>query len=281
MPSMNDAELKKLHEYQMKILDEIVSFCEKNNIRYFLTGGSALGAVRHKGFIPWDDDIDIAMMRKDYNYLIENYKDNDKFYLQCIEKDKNYWNMFAKMRMKNTLMEEERFVNLDVPKEIFVDIFPIDNAPSGGYNKVRFNANLAKINSSALLLKYKVKDISECNFKLIERLVSFLPKELIYSLTKMIMTSYKNDDSEYVVSYLSAYAIRKEYLPRSTYYETVKCRFEDRVYMIPRDADRYLSSVYGDYMTLPPVEQRITHGVGKISFDTRKEKNEKDCISSE
>ena len=277
---MNETELKKLHEYEMIILDEIVDFCKKNKITYFLAGGSALGAIRHKGFIPWDDDIDIAMTRKDYNYLINNYKDNDKFYLQCIERDKNYWNMFAKMRMKHTFMEEKQLAHLDVPKEIFVDIFPIDNAPSGGYKKIMIKSNLVKINSSALLLKFNAKKLRDCNFKLIEKIVSFLPKGFIYSLTKRIMTSYKDDNSEYVVSYLSAYAIKNEYLPRTTYFEPLKCKFEDREYKIPKETDKYLTRVYGNYMTLPPIEKRVTHRVGRICFDTRKDNNEKDSVSS-
>ncbi len=268
---MNDENLKKLHQYQMLILDEIALFCKEHNIRYFLTGGSALGAIRHNGFIPWDDDIDIAMMRRDYEYLINNYIDNDKFHLQCMEKDGNYWNMFAKMRMNNTYLGEKALKDLALPNEIFVDIFPIDNAPSGGYRKVMINANLVKINNSALWLKKKLKKISNCKYKLAEYLVSLLPEKTIYSLTKKIMTSYKDDDSEYVVAYLSAYAIRKEYLPRSTYYNTVEHKFEDRIYMIPADADKYLTSVYGNYMALPPVEKRVTHNIGRISFDTTKD----------
>ena len=85
------------------------------------------------------------------------------------------------------------------------------------------------------------------------------------------MTSHKNDNSDYVIDYLSPYAIRKEYLPRSTYFETTKCQFEDREYMIPKDADKYLTSVYGEYMILPPVEERVTHKIGRISFDTQKD----------
>ena len=106
----------------MVITDEFVKFCDENNIDYYLLGGSALGAVRHNGFIPWDDDMDVGLMRKDYEFFLENYVDNDKFYLQAIERDNNYWNMYAKLRMKNTLMEEERLKDLDVPKEIFIDI---------------------------------------------------------------------------------------------------------------------------------------------------------------
>lgn len=269
---MEEKDLKRLHECEMEILDELVKFCKDNNIKYFLTGGSALGAIRHNGFIPWDDDIDIAMNRKDYEYLIKNYKDNDKFYLQCMEKDEKYWNFFAKLRMKNTLMEDEKLIGFDLPKEIYVDIFPIDNAPSGGYKKIVINANLIRIGHSALWLKHKLIKGSDCKrFKIASCFVSILPEKKIYKYTKKIMTSYKNDKSNYVVDYLSPYPIVREYLPRSTYYDTVEHEFEDRIYMIPADADKYLTSVYGDYMTLPPVEKRVTHNIGRISFDTTKD----------
>ena len=179
---MEAKDLKKLQKYQMVITDEFVKFCDENNIDYCLLGGSALGAVRHNGFIPWDDDMDVGLMRKDYEFFLENYVDNDKFYLQAIERDNNYWNMYAKLRMKNTLMEEERLKDLDVPKEIFIDIFPIDNAPSGGYDKIKIKANIAKILKMSLLVKMKVAHLYECNFKIITKICSWLPKGLIYKI---------------------------------------------------------------------------------------------------
>lgn len=269
---MEAKDLKKLQKYQMVITDEFVKFCDENNIDYYLLGGSALGAVRHNGFIPWDDDMDVGLMRKDYEFFLENYVDNDKFYLQAIERDNNYWNMYAKLRMKNTLMEEERIKNLDVPKEIFIDVFPIDNAPSGGYNKVIIKANIVMILKMSLLIKMKVANLYECNFKIITKMCSWLPKGLIYKMAKKIMMSYKDDNSTYTISYLD-YIIRKGYLLRSVYLPAKDCKFEDRVYKIPNDADAYLKSLYGDYMTLPKEEDRISHGVVRISFDTKE--NEK------
>ncbi len=271
---MEAKDLKKLQEYQMIIMDEFVKFCNENNIEYFLLGGSTLGAVRHNGFIPWDDDMDVGLMRKDYELFLEKYVDNDKFYLQAIERDKNYWNMYAKLRMRNTLMEEERLKNLNLPKEIFIDIFPVDNVPSGGYNKIKIKANLVKILKMSLLVKYKVAKLYECNFKVITKICSWLPKGLIYKITKNIMMSHKDDNSEYTVMYLSEYAIKKGYFPRSIYFPTKDCKFENRVYKIPFDSDFYLKSTYGDYMTLPKEEDRISHGVVRVSFNTKENVND-------
>lgn len=270
---MEAKDLKKLQQYQMMIMDEFVKFCDENNIDYYLLGGSALGAVRHNGFIPWDDDMDVGLMRKDYEFFLEKYVDNDKFYLQAIERDNNYWNMYAKLRMKNTLMEEERLKDLDVPKEIFIDIFPIDNAPSGGYDKIKIKANIAKILKMSLLVKMKVAHLYECNFKIITKICSWLPKGLIYKINKKIMTSYKDDNSNYTITYLSEYAIKRGYLLRNVYLPAKECKFEDKVYKVPNNVDFYLKNMYGDYMTLPKKEDRVSHGVLRLSFDTKE--NEK------
>ena len=271
---MEDKDLKMLHEYQMIIMDEFVKFCNDNNIDYFLLGGSTLGAVRHNGFIPWDDDMDVGLMRSDYEKFINNYIDNDKFYLQAIERDSNYWNMYAKLRMKNTLMEESRLKDLDVPKEIFIDIVPIDNAPSGGYNKIKVKSNLVMILKKSLLVKFKVAKLSECNFKFITGICSLLPKGFIYKLCKKIMLSYKDDKSLYTVVYLSEYAIKKGYVLRSVYLPAKECKFEDRMYKIPNDSDYYLKMLYGDYMTLPKEEDRVTHEIVRLSFNTKEDKND-------
>lgn len=266
-------ELRRLQLIDTEILTEVVKVLDKYDLRYYMIAGTLLGAVRHKGFIPWDDDMDVGLMRKDYEFFLENYVDNDKFYLQAIERDNNYWNMYAKLRMKNTLMEEERLKDLDVPKEIFIDIFPIDNAPSGGYDKIKIKANIAKILKMSLLVKMKVAHLYECNFKIITKICSWLPKGLIYKINKKIMTSYKDDNSTYTITYLSEYAIKRGYLLRNVYLPAKECKFEDRFYKVPNDVDFYLKNMYGDYMTLPKEEDRVSHGVLRLSFDTKE--NEK------
>ena len=119
--------LDKLHQVELEILDDFVSVCEKHKLRYFLTGGTMLGAIRHKGFIPWDDDIDIGMPREDYDKFIKIGSEalGNKYTLDCFELNKKYYLPFAKIKKNNTIFDE----GLDDKnhKGIFIDIIPFEN----------------------------------------------------------------------------------------------------------------------------------------------------------
>ena len=120
--------LKKLHIVEVEILDEIDRVCKKNNIEYFLIGGTLLGAIRHKGFIPWDDDLDVGMTRENYEKFI-NIAPNEldsKYYLDNFKTNTNCHLPFSKIRKNNTTMDEEATKNFNNHKGIFVDIFPFD-----------------------------------------------------------------------------------------------------------------------------------------------------------
>ena len=121
--------LQKLKEEQLKILDYIVKICEENSLEYFLIGGTLLGAVRHRGYIPWDDDLDLAMPRKDYEKFIKIFlnQDNGKYILDTNNHSKYYWLPFLKVRNKNTIYQENLQKNYKGNLGIWVDIFPLDN----------------------------------------------------------------------------------------------------------------------------------------------------------
>ena len=125
---MKKNELERLQKEEIDILNEIVRICDKNNIPYFLAAGTLLGAVRHSGFIPWDDDIDLFMLRDDYNKFIKCAINeiNDNYFLQCHDTDKYYYSSFIKVRKNNTLMIEEENENRKIHRGIWVDIFPLD-----------------------------------------------------------------------------------------------------------------------------------------------------------
>lgn len=127
---MNNEELHKLHNEELNILKLVVRFCDENHIQYFLTAGSLLGAVRHKGFIPWDDDLDISMPRDDYERFLSIAANKlDKcLYLHCNNTDTEYWLPFAKVRMNDTEFVEPTIEKIQTHKGIFIDIFPLDNA---------------------------------------------------------------------------------------------------------------------------------------------------------
>ena len=132
-PAMDSETLSRLKDVELEIALEIRRICEQNEIKYFLDSGTLLGAVRHKGFIPWDDDVDIGMLREEYEKFIEIAPTqlNEKYYLQTWKTDKTYPWAFAKVRKKGTLYIETAAPNATFSNEIFVDIFPYDTYPTG------------------------------------------------------------------------------------------------------------------------------------------------------
>lgn len=271
---MNQELLNKLHYAQIEILDEIDRISKKHSLQYFLTGGTLLGAVRHKGFIPWDDDLDISMPRKDYEQFIEIAKTelDDKFLIECNKYNDFYWLPFAKVKNKNTIMEERLLINYKGNKGIWVDIFPLDNAKKEKNIKQTINYKLI---FSFRYMALQKMDIIE-NKTLIKKIINKFSKLFtIKFLSKRIekrMTSNKNEKSNYFINYGSAYGIKKQTHPKEKYFPATKLEFEGKEYYVPKDYKYILTRIYGEnYMELPPVEKRVTHNPILIKFEDGKE----------
>ena len=134
-------KIDELKKYELIILDEIDRICKKYNIKYFLGYGSALGAIRHKGFIPWDDDVDMHMLGKDYLKLIEilsNNQDN-KYFFQSLETEKNYYLLWNKIRLNNTIFIEKGWEDNKIHQGISLDIFPLIEYPDNDKDKIKIN----------------------------------------------------------------------------------------------------------------------------------------------
>jgi lipopolysaccharide cholinephosphotransferase len=260
---MTQEELKKISLIQLEIMDEVHRLCVENNIRYYMIGGTLLGAVRHLGFIPWDLDIDIAMPRADYTRFKEVCKTqlNENFRHLDWESHKNFIRPHALVERKNTRIHiKYDHVN---PKlfdlGVYLDIFPLDNAPDDENKRKEQAEKLKK------LRKFKDLRIPYCysynaGKRLVHRTVSALhfwvsiPR--LNRHQQMVMQTYSADRTECMCSMASQYAYEKQCVSGEVYGEPVLLPFEGRQYYAPRQYDLLLTRLYGNYMQLPPEEKR-------------------------
>ena len=259
----------KLRDVQISILDEIVSICMSNGLRYCLTGGTCLGAVRHKGFIPWDDDVDIVMPRADFNRFIEiTSKDSDsEFFLDYYITNPAYGRCFAKYCKKNTLFIEPNGLS----QAIYVDIFVQDKVPSSDYTaKSRRPIIIHKLDAITTIRREGLNG-RDLKTKIVYWLTRWMPVRWFFVWETKLMTRFENTDAKCYLNYGSRYSLINETIPISEFEPYAQMEFEGKIYNVPRNWNLYLSRIYGDYMTLPPEEKRITHYPQFISFDTSKD----------
>ena len=252
--------LDELKKRQLDILDVVTKFCKENNINYFLDCGTLLGAVRHSGFIPWDDDIDIGMMRKDYDTFLKLFNEKNTQYkaLTC-EIDDNFLYPICKVLDTNTVLYEPN-KKTGVKLCINIDVFVYDNAPDDDiicdkmfkkrdlYNRLRYIQLCPdRYDHSSI-----IKRIERLFLKLY---IKIIPKN--YYTKKVIENSKKfvNSNTKRVGNFLSQ---TKFVCDKEIFSEFTTLTFENKKYQVPKRYDEYLTIFYGDYMKLPPIEKRIS-----------------------
>lgn len=265
---MVEITIEELKNRQLEILSGIDKFCSENNIRYSLAFGSLLGAVRHKGYIPWDDDIDIMMLREDYDHFIAMYNDNES-YILSFEKNPLYILPFAKVVDKNSILIEESTMKL--PLGIYVDIFPVDNIPDNQeecdlfYKKKRLLNRIHDIK----ILSFSGKRAIWKNIILAVGKLLTLPISAT-RVTKMICSLAVKFDKQ-VCSRVAVFVPtdnKQRWIVDKTIFDKYKSiSFEDKLYYSVEDTDSYLRATYGDYMKLPPEGERVTHHSCKVYID--------------
>ena len=247
--------LDQIKERLVLILDYFVSICEKHNLVYFLTDGTLLGAIRHKGFIPWDDDIDVSMPRPDYDKFIEIIKSepNDIF-MTLVPGDKDYPYDFAKIVDTRTALYEDEV--MDIPNMgLWIDVLPLDGikTPNGLHVKLLNYINLARAAAT-----YKVCPKKRSNMYIRWWICHIVGFEFFLKLFLKLSVMYKYGEAPYVG--WTEIAFRALY-PKHVFEKTTLVEFEGKQYKAPAAWDEYLRLQYKDYMQLPPVSKRIAHHV--------------------
>ena len=272
----DDSTLKHLQKLELMILKDFIKICEYNNIEYFMCGGSLLGTIRHEGFIPWDDDIDIIMFRSEYEKFVEIYEKNplDKYELLTPENTPDYFLLFSKLVLKSTKFEEWWDSQVSFDLGIFLDIFILNDAPN---NKIMkkihvFRTRLLSRMISISTLKFVnyptitqiVVNSLHYIFKSLRITPTYLKKKTIRLLKK-----YSQKDTKYVFD-VAATAYPPLFL-KEDYSPAKKAKFEDIMVNIPNNYDKILTTTYGDYMKLPPKEERYNHVTYNLDFGIYKD----------
>ncbi len=262
---MNENELKVLQQEQVRIMDAIHAFCVANGITYYMIGGTLLGAVRHGGFIPWDLDIDIAMMRADYEKFRELFeKETGDLICNTYHRDPYYLRPHMEVFNKNShiVSRYDKYNKRTMYRGIFVDVFPIDRVPESEKDRQAQKKKVAKYKKMQYYKSaffYKREALPKVLAKKAISL-SLLPHSELSICRKMdaAMQKYEKDTSlTYVCSMASHYSYEKQTMPYEYYGEPVLIPFDGRNYYAPAKTHEYLTRLYGDYMTPPSKTQQI------------------------
>lgn len=256
MKVIEQEELKKM---QLHILKKVDMYCKEHKIQYFLAYGTLLGAVRHKGFIPWDDDIDIAMNRGDYTQFISGFSD-EYLKVYSLSSSKHCRFPFAKVYDSRTGVFEGSYKKIS-EFGVNIDIFPIDSVPDDIKERKRL---IKKARFWQMLSKIKLSRVS--GIMTLKQNLIILPGRIILAaipltfMAKKIETiscSLNNVDSNYVGFMVWGYGER-EIFNKELFSETVEMPFEDMLAPVPREYAKILSSLYGSYMEYPPLEKQVS-----------------------
>lgn len=253
---MRNVTIDEIHQLLLQIMDSIHEYCTTNGIRYSLGGGTLLGAIRHNGFIPWDDDVDIMMPRPDYERFLQGFPNKYPHYvLQHWRNTKDYPWYFAQVYDDRTILKAEDFSG-----GIYVDVFPIDGLPPVKEQKKYWRRYLIRY----LLTNIRIIDFKRLSLKckmfavITSPIRAIVPKRKLREICESFLLKYDFENSECTGCAIGRYGMA-EYMGRNTFKQYVDMEFEGHTFKGIVDYDEYLTLHYGNYMQLPPFEKRKSH----------------------
>ena len=270
--TLSDENIKDIQAVLLRMMADFDDFCRKNELSYFLCGGSALGAQRHGGFIPWDDDIDIAMPRADYDRMRELFlaELGDCYWVQSIHSNDNYDLPFMKIRKKGTRYIEVFETNLN-EAGVFIDIYPLENLPDFAPTRLfhgvicdflHFCCSCVRIHHKKQIYFEYFGGLRAFKIKaFIGKCLSFISLKKWCHLADRWASKYKNLHTKFVSFPSGRMHYFGEMLHRSSVFPLKECNFDGQTISVMSDPSEHLTKLYGDFSVIPKQESREQHSI--------------------
>lgn len=254
---MREISFEESKKILVETLRSIDKCCRENNIPYSLTWGTLIGAIRHHGIIPWDDDIDLMMERNDYDRFLKVYND-PQYDVYCPQKRKNFYHVLTKISNNNTLI----YYNFwkDSPHGLWISIFPYDNVPD-------VEKKSWKIKRSVLLQLYHIRTsrwtytrkwYANCVIAVAKKILTPISPRTLFNHIERCLTKYNNKKTNYISIWDNGNGYTKfARFPSKLFDEYIDVDFENEKIPIIKGYDQFLRQYYGDYMTPPPVNKQV------------------------
>lgn len=274
--NLTDSQRKKIQALELTMLLEFDRLCKKNSISYTLAGGTMIGAVRHKGFIPWDDDVDVYVLRDDFNKIRKIFPEELKsagIFYQSHYTDKNYYYQFDKLRMNDTIFKETFLANHKINHGVFIDIFPIDYIPNNLFFRLNqyIEYRLLRLILMCKYININARKGGKKYLAFIIRLLFFwLNINKVYKRSEQIAQKYldKRGKCDFVrnLNSVGSDGTKETYALRD-FKELKRIEFESNLLSISVNYDQMLKKIYGNYMELPPkFERKTRHNLEKLKL---------------
>ena len=260
---MREEKLNTVRQHELEIFQEFDRLCTQNGLKYYVIAGTLLGAVRHKGFIPWDDDIDVAMPRKDYERLGEICRRElgEAFFFQSVDTDPDYPYLFNRLRKNGTEVDELAFRRITMHKGVYIDIFPLDGCPAKDWSGKLFFKWVEQLHCAVMAAANPdfVCGYKKCYMRALHGVLRRLPRPVRFALWNMTWSVVNALCKKKLCTVCGRHGYPAESYQAVWFDETVQLEFEGRMLPAPAGWDAMLTNLYGDYMTPPSEEERKGH----------------------